>query len=222
MTEQAPMPVDAATDDLAARVSAALAGHSVEAETVGGELVVRVARDRLVEAMTVLRDAEGCRFSQLMDIAGVDYPGRAERFEVVYNLLSLSLNQRVRVKVSTDEDNPVPSVVGVWSAAGWFEREAWDLYGIYFAGHPDLRRILTDYGFEGHPLRKDFPLTGYVEVRWDDEQKRVVYEPVRLTQDFRTFDFMSPWEGMTAMQELPGDEKARRTPLGAPATGKGS
>lgn len=223
MTEQALTPPDAgATDDLADRVRTALGGHLVDAERIGGELVVRVGRDGLADAMAILRDAPGCQFKLLMDIAGVDYPGRPERFEVVYNLLSLSLNQRVRVKVSTDEDHPVPSVVGVWNAAGWFEREAWDLYGIYFSGHPDLRRLLTDYGFEGHPLRKDFPLTGYVEVRWDDEQKRVVYEPVRLTQDFRTFDFLSPWEGMTAMQELPGDEKARRIPLGAPATGKGS
>jgi NADH-quinone oxidoreductase subunit C len=222
MTEQAQMPADAGTDDLADRVRAALGDTLIEAETLAGELVVHVARDMLVKAMSALRDDAGCRFKQLMDIAGVDYPGRAERFEVVYNLLSLSLNQRVRVKVATDEDHPVPSVTGVWSAAGWFEREAWDLYGIYFSGHPDLRRILTDYGFEGHPLRKDFPLTGYVEVRWDDEQKRVVYEPVRLTQDFRTFDFLSPWEGMTAMQELPGDEKARRTPIGMPAAGKGS
>jgi len=142
----------------------------------------------------------------LMDICGVDYPDRAKRFDVVYHLLSLKNNARVRVKVQTDEGTPVPSVVGVHSAAGWFERECWDLFGVAFAGNPDLRRILTDYGFEGHPLRKDFPLTGYVEVRYDDEQKRVVYEPVKLTQDFRNFDFMSPWEGMTDVM-LPGDEK---------------
>jgi NADH-quinone oxidoreductase subunit C len=150
-----------------------------------------------------------------MDVCGVDYPDRDERFEVVYNLLSLKLNQRVRVKVTTDEDSPVPSVTGVFRSAGWYERETWDLYGIFFSDHPDLRRLLTDYGFEGHPLRKDFPLTGYVEVRYDDEQKRVVYEPVRLTQEFRTFDFLSPWEGMTRV--LPGDEKAT-TDGGAAAT----
>jgi NADH-quinone oxidoreductase subunit C len=156
--------------------------------------------------MTFLRDDEACLFKVLVDVCGVDYPDRPERFEVVYNLLSLRHNTRIRVKVATDEATPVPSVTGVFSAANWFEREAWDLYGIFFSDHPDLRRILTDYGFEGHPLRKDFPLTGYVEVRYDPEQRRVVYEPVKLTQDFRTFDFMSPWEGMTP--QLPGDEKA--------------
>ncbi|MBY0430201.1 MAG: NADH-quinone oxidoreductase subunit C, partial [Rhodospirillales bacterium] len=144
-------------------------------------------------------------FKQLMDLCGIDYPQREQRFEVVYHLLSMKHNQRIRVKAPTDEDTPVPSVTGVFSAANWFEREAWDMYGIFFADHPDLRRLLTDYGFEGHPLRKDFPLTGYVEVRYDDEQKRVVYEPVKLTQDFRTFDFLSPWEGPGL---LPGDEKA--------------
>ena len=143
----------------------------------------------------------------MIDVCGVDYPDRPQRFEVVYALLSVSLNHRLRVKVSTDEDTPVPSVVGVYPSANWFERETWDLYGVFFADHPDLRRILTDYGFDGHPLRKDFPLTGYVEVRYDDEQKRVVYEPVKLTQDFRTFDFLSPWEGL-----LPGDEKAVKPP----------
>ncbi|HIE20639.1 MAG TPA: NADH-quinone oxidoreductase subunit C, partial [Rhodospirillales bacterium] len=137
---------------------------------------------------------------------GVDYPDRSPRFEVVYNLLSLAHNNRVRVKIRTDEETPVPSATGVFSAANWWEREVWDLYGIYFSEHPDLRRILTDYGFEGHPLRKDFPLTGYVELRYDDEQKRVVYEPVKLTQEYRDFDFLSPWEGVQRM--LPGDEKA--------------
>jgi NADH-quinone oxidoreductase subunit C len=141
-----------------------------------------------------------------MDVCGADYPTRDERFDVVYNLLSIRYNLRVRVKVTTDEDTAVPSVTSIFSAAGWFERETWDLFGIYFDGHPDLRRIMTDYGFEGHPLRKDFPLTGYVELRYDDEQKRVVYEPVKLTQDFRSFDFLSPWEGMQG--QLPGDEKA--------------
>jgi NADH-quinone oxidoreductase subunit C len=142
----------------------------------------------------------------LCDICGVDHPDRVRRFDVVYNLLSMTLNQRIRVKIEADEEQPVPSAVGLFSCAGWWEREAWDLFGIYFSDNPDLRRILTDYGFEGHPLRKDFPLTGYVELRYDEDQKRVVYEPVRLTQEFRSFDFLSPWEGMDKI--LPGDEKA--------------
>jgi NADH-quinone oxidoreductase subunit C len=150
----------------------------------------------------------------LVDVTAADYPEREERFEIVYNLLSLSHNQRIRLKTSTDENTPVPSVVGLFSAAGWFEREVWDMFGVFFTDHPDLRRLLTDYGFEGHPLRKDFPLTGYVEVRYDDEQKRVVYEPVKLTQDFRSFDFMSPWEG--AKYILPGDEKAEEDSAGKP------
>jgi NADH-quinone oxidoreductase subunit C len=162
----------------------------------------------IVKVMTLLRDDEKCLFKLLVDICGVDYPDRAARFEVVYNLLSLKHNIRLRVKVAAAEDQPVPSIAGLYSTAGWFEREAWDLYGIYFADHPDLRRLLTDYGFEGHPLRKDFPLTGYVEVRYDIEQKRVVYEPVNLRQEFRTFDFVSPWEGM--VRPLPGDEKAEK------------
>jgi NADH-quinone oxidoreductase subunit C len=169
-----------------------------------GEVVARAARDSLPALMTTLRDREDCAFEQVMDIAGVDWPQRAERFDVVYNLLSVSLNQRVRVIVTTDESTAVPSVHTIWPVATWWEREAWDLYGIVFSGQPDLRRILTDYGFEGHPLRKDFPLTGYVEVRYDPERGQVVYEPVRLTQDFRNFDFLSPWEAMTT---LPGDEK---------------
>ncbi|MGH6929341.1 MAG: NADH-quinone oxidoreductase subunit C, partial [Dongiaceae bacterium] len=163
--------------------------------------------------MTFLRDDQRCLFKMLVDICGVDYPEREQRFEVVYNLLSLKHNLRLRVKAPAAEDQPVPSVTGIYSVAGWFEREAWDLYGIYFSGHPDLRRILTDYGFEGHPLRKDFPLTGFVEVRYDIEQKRVIYEPVKLRQEFRTFDFQSPWEGM--VRPLPGDEKAEK-----PAEGK--
>ncbi len=168
------------------------------------EPVAYARADAIVPIMTILRDDPRFRFEQMMDICGVDWPGRDERFEVVYNLLSVSLNQRVRVIVTTDETTPVPSVWTVWPAATWWEREAWDLFGIVFSGQPDLRRILTDYGFDGHPLRKDFPLTGYVEVRYDEDQKRVVYEPVRLTQDWRHFDFMSPWEGVTT---LPGDEK---------------
>ena len=161
--------------------------------------------------MTALRDDPRFAFEQCMDICGVDWPERAERFDVVYNLLSVSLNQRLRVIVTTDEQQPVPSVSAIWPAATWWEREAWDLFGIVFDGQPDLRRILTDYGFEGHPLRKDFPLTGYVEVRYDEERQQVVYEPVRLTQDFRSFDFLSPWEGD---DQLPGDEKAPRPRAG--------
>jgi NADH-quinone oxidoreductase subunit C len=169
-----------------------------------GEVVVRAHRDSVPALMTALRDREDCAFEQVMDICGVDWPQREERFDVVYNLLSVSLNQRIRVIVTTNETAPVPSVHTIWPVATWWEREAWDLYGIVFSGQPDLRRILTDYGFEGHPLRKDFPLTGYVEVRYDPERGQVVYEPVRLTQDFRNFDFLSPWEAMTT---LPGDEK---------------
>ncbi len=171
-----------------------------------GELTLIVRRDAIIRALTFLRDDATVECKLLLDVCGVDYPGRPERFEVVYNLLSVRQNHRVRVKVTTDEDTPVPSVAGVFRSADWFEREAWDMYGIFFSDHPDLRRILTDYGFEGHPLRKDFPLTGYVEVRYDDEAKRVVYEPVKLPQDFRSFDFLSPWEG--AQRHLPGDEKA--------------
>ncbi|MFQ5938891.1 MAG: NADH-quinone oxidoreductase subunit C [Alphaproteobacteria bacterium] len=195
-----------ALQDLADYVRAALREDVGAAEVKLGELIVAVRREAIVKALTFLRDDTNCRFKMLVDICGVDYPERDERFEVVYNLLSLTHNQRIRVKVTTDETTPVPSVTGVFSSAGWAEREAWDLYGILFSDHPDLRRILTDYGFEGHPLRKDFPLTGYVEVRYDDEQKRVVYEPVKLTQEFRTFDFLSPWEGI--QEVLPGDEKA--------------
>jgi NADH-quinone oxidoreductase subunit C len=171
-----------------------------------GELIVSAEKQSLVQLMAMLRDEPRFGFEQVMDICGVDWPDRAERFDVVYNLLSLSNNQRLRVIVATDEQTPVPSVHTIWPAATWWEREAWDLFGIVFSGQPDLRRILTDYGFEGHPLRKDFPLTGYVEVRYDDEQKRVVYEPVELTQEFRSFDFESPWEGTRYV--LPGDEKA--------------
>lgn len=171
-----------------------------------GELSVETTRDGLVGLMKLIRDDSNCLFKVLVDVTAADYPEREERFEIVYNLLSLSHNQRIRMKVSTDENTPVPSVVPLFSAAGWFEREVWDMFGVFFTDHPDLRRMLTDYGFEGHPLRKDFPLTGYVEVRYDEEQKRVIYEPVTLTQDFRSFDFMSPWEG--AEYILPGDEKA--------------
>ncbi len=177
--------------------------------TAFDEASISVPRDRIVEVLTKLRDDSKCQFEVLIDICGVDYPERAERFEVVYHLLSPRLNQRLRIKISTDETTAVPSVNDVFPAANWYEREAYDLYGIRFTGHPDLRRILTDYGFQGHPLRKDFPLTGYVEVRYDDEKKRVVYEPVKLTQEFRDFDFESPWEGPNYI--IPGDEKAQRS-----------
>lgn len=172
---------------------------------INGELVVTVPRDAIVSVLMSLRDKAG--FETIMDITAVDYPERPERFEVVYNLLSMTKNLRLRVKLNTDEQKAVPSVVSVYPASNWFEREVYDLYGVLFSGHPDLRRIMTDYGFEGHPLRKDFPLTGYVEVRYDADQQRVIYEPVKLNQDFRNFDNLSPWEGMTSVQ-LPGDEKA--------------
>jgi NADH-quinone oxidoreductase subunit C len=195
--------------ELGATVATA-AGNAVEEVFVerGAELVLRVRREMLVPLMAMLRDDPRFAFEQVMDICGVDWPERAERFEVVYNLLSLTLNQRVRVIVTTDEQTPVPSLVDLWPVATWYEREAWDMYGIVFDGQPDLRRLLTDYGFEGHPLRKDFPLTGHVQVRYDETRKQVVNEPVTLTQDFRSFDFLSPWEGMTT---LPGDEKVHLT-----------
>ena len=181
--------------ELGEYITAGLREKVIGTEVALGELVVRVERGALVPALTFLRDDTNCQFKCLMDICGVDYPEREERFEIVYNLLSLKHNQRVRVKLTSDADTPVPSATGVFNAAGWWEREAWDMYGIYFTDHPDLRRILTDYGFEGHPLRKDFPLTGHVEMRYDEDQKRVVYEPVELVQEFRSFDFLSPWEG---------------------------
>ena len=172
-----------------------------------GEIQLHVHRDHLIAALTALRDTPGLEYQQLMDIAGVDYPDRGEeRFEVVYCLLSLTRNHRLHVHVTASEDTPVPSVTELWPVAGWYEREVYDMYGVLFAGNQDLRRILTDYGFRGHPQRKDFPLTGYVELRYSEEAKRVVYEPVQLAQDFRTFDFTSPWEG--AEYVLPGDEKA--------------
>jgi NADH-quinone oxidoreductase subunit C len=191
---------------LADHVSAALPDAVLGTEIRASELCCRVEREALLRVLGFLRDDPRCGFTVLCDICGVDYPDRPLRFEVVYNLLSMRHNQRIRLKVSTDEEQPVPSAMDLFSCAGWWEREAWDLFGIYFADHPDLRRILTDYGFEGHPLRKDFPLTGYVEVRYDEDRKAVVYEPVRLQQEFRNFDFLSPWEGMDKI--LPGDEKA--------------
>lgn len=197
-----------ALTELGEYLSAALPGDVLGTEFRLGELMLSVRREAIVNVLTFLRDDSKCEFQELVDICGADYPDRPKRFDVVYNLLSLTKNRRVRVKVMTGEDEPVPSVSAVYFSANWFERETWDLYGVFFENHPDLRRILTDYGFEGHPMRKDFPLTGYVEVRYDDEQKRVVYEPVKLTQEFRTFDFLSPWEGMTK-GVLPGDEKAQ-------------
>jgi len=176
-------------------------------EIAHGELTVHAVAADMVKVATFLRDATPCQFSCIIDVTAVDWPQRENRFDVVYHFLSPRLNQRVRVKAQTDEVTPVPSIIEVFRGADWFEREAYDLYGVLFTGHPDMRRILTDYGFEGHPLRKDFPLTGFVEVRWDDEEKRVVYEPVKLNQEFRTFDFLSPWEGTDYV--LPGDEKAK-------------
>jgi NADH-quinone oxidoreductase subunit C len=190
--------------DVLAQAVGALPGVS-EASVALGEVTLRTESAALLGLMTTLRDDPRFAFEQMMDLAGVDWPERPRRFEVVYNLLSVSLNQRVRVVVATDAETPVPSVCGIWPVATWWEREAWDLFGIVFSGQPDLRRILTDYGFDGHPMRKDFPLTGYVEVRYDEDRKQVIYEPVKLTQDFRNFDFLSPWEAMTS---LPGDEKA--------------
>jgi NADH-quinone oxidoreductase subunit C len=186
----------------------AKAGDAVTGFVVDrGELTLTADRDRIIELMTILRDDSELQNQQLVDLCGVDYPERARRFDVVYHLLSLTKNRRVRVKLATDEEAPVPSITSVYPNADWYEREAFDMYGVLFSNHPDLRRILTDYGFTGYPLRKDFPMTGYTECRWDEEQRRIVYEPVKLTQEFRAFDFMSPWEG--AQYVLPGDEKAK-------------
>lgn len=198
--------MDTGLRELGDYLIAALDDAIIEVSLELDELMVVVERESIRRVMGFLRDDVNCQFKQLMDVCGADYPGRAERFDVVYNLLSLTHNRRVRVKVRTDEATPVPTVVGLFNSANWFERETWDMYGIYFRDHPDLRRMLSDYGFQGHPLRKDFPLTGYVEVRYDDDLKRVVYEPVKLPQEFRNFDFLSPWEGVQA--QLPGDEKA--------------
>ena len=191
-------------------VVAALGARILARREAHGELTITVATDQILEVLKTLRDDSKCQFEILIDLAGVDYPQRAQRFDVVYHLLSPRHNLRLRVKIAADEATQVPSAIAVFPNADWYEREAYDMYGILFAGHPDLRRLLTDYGFQGHPLRKDFPLSGYVEVRYDDEKKRVVYEPVKLMQDFRTFDFESPWEGTT--YNLPGDEKASGQP----------
>ncbi|TXH34665.1 MAG: NADH-quinone oxidoreductase subunit C [Rhodospirillaceae bacterium] len=200
--------------ELADYITASLGGASQGTGAVQGsevrlgELMITVDASQIVQVMKFLRDDSNCLFKMLIDICGVDFPDREPRFDVVYHLLSLKHNYRIRVKIPVAEDAAVPSVVGVYSVAGWFEREAYDMFGVFFDGNPDLRRILTDYGFEGHPFRKDFPLTGYVEVRYDEAQKRVVYEPVKLAQEFRSFDFLSPWEGMLQPRVLPGDEKA--------------
>ena len=178
----------------------------VDSAVAYDELTVSVKADKIVEVLTALRDDTATRFVQLVDLCGVDYPGRAKRFDVVYHLLSPFKNTRIRIKAQVEETGAIPSVISVFPVADWFEREAFDMYGIAFSGHPDLRRILTDYGFEGHPFRKDFPLTGYVECRYDDTLKRVVYEPVKLAQEFRQFDYLSPWDG--AKYIMPGDEKA--------------
>ena len=197
-----------ATKDMADYLAETLGERIASSETRFGELTIVVGPEDILKVLTVLRDDPQTQFINLTDLCGVDYPAREKRFDVVYHLLSPRQNQRVRIKVRTAEDDPVPSVSGIFPAADWYEREAYDFYGILFTGHPDLRRILTDYGFEGHPMRKDFPLTGFVEVHYDEEKKQVVYEPVELRQEFRNFDFLSPWEGTDYV--LPGDEKAKR------------
>jgi len=191
------------------KTSAALGADLLSYSVAYEELTLVVARDSIGKSLTFLRDDPAFRFVSFIDLTALDLPAREERFEVVWHLLSPTLNQRVRVKVTTSASVPVPSTADVYPATNWFEREVYDMYGVLFTGHPDLRRILTDYGFEGYPLRKDFPLTGFVEVRYDDEEKRVVYEPVKLTQEFRNFDFLSPWEGTDYV--LPGDEKAKQS-----------
>ncbi len=198
--------IDESLVDVAEHVEEQLGGSIISHEIINDEVILIAKREDICRVLQFLRDDSECKFEMLIGLCGVDYPERPQRFEVVYNLLSLTQNNRIRVKVYAGEEDFVPSVTKVFSTAGWFEREAWDMYGIYFDGHDDLRRILTDYGFEGHPLRKDFPLTGHVELRYDEELRRVVYEPVHLVQDFRNFDYLSPWEGMTDVQ-LPGDEK---------------
>jgi NADH-quinone oxidoreductase subunit C len=199
--------MDETLNELGEAIKNALPGAVTGYTVAFGDLAVEAEAGQIVQVLRLLRDDPQLRFVCFIDLCGVDYPAREKRFDVVWHLLSPKHNRRIRVKVRTDEITPVPSTVDVYPAANWFEREAYDLYGILFSGHPDLRRILTDYGFEGHPLRKDFPTTGFVEVRWDEEQKRVVYEPVKLQQEFRSFDFLSPWEGTDYV--LPGDEKAK-------------
>ncbi len=198
--------MDEVLQELKQHLDEKLASEMLSCTIAVGELNLEIPADQVVRVLKFLRDDSSCRFTCLIDICGVDYPAREKRFDVVYHLLSPHQNHRIRVIAATDEITPVPSLVSVYPAANWFEREAYDMYGILFSNHPDLRRLLTDYGFDGHPLRKDFPVTGFVEVRYDDEQKRVVYEPVRLNQEMRKFDFLSPWEGPD--YQIPGDEKA--------------
>jgi NADH-quinone oxidoreductase subunit C len=200
--------VDTKLDELGALIADALPGAVTAHELTHGMLSITANAADIIRVTTFLRDDPRCQFVCIIDVTAVDWPSRERRFDVVYHFLSPTKNARIRVKVETDEVTPVPSIISVFRGADWFERETYDLYGVLFTGHPDLRRLLTDYGFEGHPLRKDFPLTGFVEVRWDDEQKRVVYDPVQLAQEFRNFDFLSPWEGTDYM--LPGDEKAAK------------
>ncbi|KQZ13926.1 NADH dehydrogenase [Mesorhizobium sp. Root554] len=197
-----------ALSDLAAHIKGKLGDVIADSVLSYGELAIAVAPGDIVKVATFLRDDKKCQFISIIDVCGADYPARPNRFDVVYHLLSPKQNLRIRIKVQANEDTLVPSLTGVYPGADWYERETYDLYGVLFTGHPDLRRILTDYGFEGHPLRKDFPLTGFVEVRYDDEAKRVIYEPVELKQEFRNFDFLSPWEGTDYV--LPGDEKAKQ------------
>ena len=200
--------MDESLDRLGQTIKTALPASVTGYQVAYGELTVVAKAADVVKVATFLRDDPACQFINIIDVTAVDWPSREQRFDVVYHLLSPRLNQRIRLKVPTDEVTPVPSLVDVFAGANWYEREAFDLYGVLFTGHPDMRRLLTDYGFEGHPLRKDFPLTGFVEVRYDDQQKRVVYEKVRLAQEFRSFDFLSPWEGTDYV--LPGDEKAKK------------
>lgn len=207
--------MDDALKELGEYIATSLPDDVNDTSVANHELTVTARAEQVVKVLKFLRDDSNCKFAQLIDVCGVDHPERPFRFDVVYHLLSPFLNHRVRVKVATDAATPVPSVTSLYSTAGWFEREAWDMYGIMFSGNPDLRRLLTDYGFQGYPLRKDFPLTGFTELRYSEEEKRVVYEPVKLTQEFRSFDFMSPWEG--AEYILPGDEKAE---AGTPGEGK--
>jgi NADH-quinone oxidoreductase subunit C len=199
--------MDDKLDEFGHLLAGALAGSVVGHTVANGELTIAAKARDIVEVVTFLRDDPRCEFRSIIDVTAVDWPARDNRFDVVYHFLSPTKNMRLRVKIETDETTPVASLIDVFPGAGWFERETYDLYGVLFTGHPDMRRLLTDYGFEGHPLRKDFPLTGFVEVRWDDEQKRVVYDKVRLAQEFRNFDFLSPWEGPEYV--LPGDEKAK-------------
>ena len=212
------VPIMAPDDGVIDAAKAVIGDALMDARDEVGEVTLVVKREAIATVLQALRDTPGLEYQQLMEIAGVDYPQRPERFEVVYHLLSVTRNHRIRVRVMTDEDKPVPSVTGLWPVAGWLEREVFDMFGVIFEGNDDLRRILTDYGFRGHPFRKDFPLSGYVECRYSEEQKRVVYEPVRLAQDFRSFDFLSPWEG--AEYILPGDEKVAGEAPGAPTPAK--